>query len=126
MLMSIKVSFQTEEKPSPLSITFLMVMKYHLDGTKLEKTCIGQGMFSIGNIKPVSSMVGNIMLINDVIMAPFCVVAFTEISNPIEREVRIKRILSKIKRKIFPLISNSSNVTLRNKIIKRFKIEISR
>ena len=52
------VSRPTELKLNPFIITFRTMIKNHLAGTILEIICIGFGIFSIGNIKPLNKIVG--------------------------------------------------------------------
>ncbi len=52
--------------PSPLSMTFLMMIKNHLDGTIFESNFRGKGIFSIGNMNPVNNNVGNNIPVNEI------------------------------------------------------------
>ena len=54
----IRASIQTTRRPPPLIITFFTMLKYHLAGTILEMIRNGTGIFSIGNMNPLSISVG--------------------------------------------------------------------
>ncbi len=49
-----KTSRQMLSKSSPFIITFLTMIKYHLDGMTFEINCIGKGKFSNGNMNPLN------------------------------------------------------------------------
>src|SRR3546814_1336659 len=67
-----------------------------------------QGIFSNGNINPVSNMVGSIMPIIDISIAVCCESVMLEISKPNDRQVMIKRMLSAKSSTRLPLISTRS------------------
>lgn len=103
MPVSTDISFQTEPIPNPLSITFLTIKKYQREGTKLANTCMATGMFSIGNKKPVSSIVGNIIPISDALMAACCVCALIDSNKPTDSDVMMNRIVQKVSNTTLPI-----------------------
>src|SRR5688500_12228179 len=85
----INVSFQMKAKPDPLIITDFTIWKNHFAGTALDTICNGNGMFSIGNIEPLSITVGRNMPVSEMNIAVCCELVTEEISNPNERHVMI-------------------------------------
>ena len=118
------ISFQIDIKPNPFSITFLTMIKYHLEGTMLDNHCIGSVIFSMGNIKPVSNNVGSIMPIKEAVMAACCVFALMDNNSPIDKDVKINKVLANVNNKILPRTRRSKKTELKMSIMKRFTIEI--
>lgn len=103
MPVRIIVSFQMYVISSPLIMIDFTIVKYHFDGTMLEMTRSGNGMFSIGNINPLNSKVGSIVIISELNMADCCDFAEIDINNPSANEVKIKIKLSAYNNRMLPL-----------------------
>ena len=78
----------------------------------LATTCKGGGIFSIGNINPLSITVGNMVPTREMSIAFCCESVIIEINIPIKRFVIMKMTLTIKSRSRFPLIGSSKSVTL--------------
>ena len=79
--------------------------------------CNIQGILSIGNTKPESSIVGIINAINETIIAVCCVSVLVEIKMPKESEVKTNNTHIPINNARLPTIGISNTKTLTNKMI---------
>src|SRR6218665_1713709 len=79
--------------------------------------CKGFGMFSIGNINPLSVTVGRNIPVNQINIAVCWESVDGEISNPSVSEVMIKRMHSRISSNKLPCIGTPSTNLLSNKIL---------
>ena len=89
----------------------------------LENHCKGQGMFSMGNIKPVSNSVGISIPSREIIIAVCCESVTLEISNPIDKAHKMNNILILNNNIKLPLISMPNTVTLSNRMTDRLMME---
>ena len=104
----IRVSFQIADNVSPFSMTDFTIIKYHFAGTILDTTCKTFGIFSIGNINPLSISVGRNMptrLTNIAVRWEFVIV---EINNPKDNDVMMNNTDSEKSKNRLPLIGSSS------------------
>lgn len=92
-------------------------------GTILDKALKGQGIFSIGNINPLSIIVGRNIPVSEMNIAVCCEAVDAEMSKPKARQVKVKRILSPVSRMRLPLIGTSSTNTLNNRILVMLTID---
>ena len=83
----------------------------------------GNGMFSIGNIKPLNMMVGRNMPTSEMNIAVCCDSAPEEINKPKASETSVNKMLSATSNGMLPLIGTSSTNTLNNNILLIFTIE---
>ena len=86
----------------------------------------GSGMFSIGNINPLSMIVGKNIPVSEINIAVCCESVDDEISNPNARHVSVNKILSKPSNAILPLIGTSSANTLNNNMEVIFIVDNSK
>lgn len=117
-------SFQILAIPKPFIITSLIIVKNHLVGTIFESNCIGLGIFSMGNIKPLSINVGNISPIMEINIAVCWELVRFEIIKPSEIAVVINKKQTPNNKKISPFIGRSSKVTLKIKMVQTLISEI--
>jgi hypothetical protein len=82
-------------------------MKYHLAGTMFDTTCNGLGIFSIGNMNPLSISVGRNIPTSDTNMAVRCESVMVEISSPSDNDVMMNNTDSENNNQRLPLIGNS-------------------
>src|SRR6478735_5982331 len=82
----------------------------------------GSGIFSIGNIKPLSIIVGRNIPVNAMNMAVCCESVLVEMSKPKAKQVSVNKILSKMSSNKLPLTGTSSTNTLSNRILEIFTI----
>lgn len=100
--MRIRVSFHINKKPTPFNMIPFKMMMNHFAGIILLKICKGIGMLLTGKINPERMMVGSINPANEIIMAVCCVAAMVEIKIPKDKDVKIKRRLTKANKNKFP------------------------
>jgi hypothetical protein len=89
------VSFQRNKIVEPLSIMPFMMIINQREGMIILKYCKGSGIFSIGNIKPESRIVGNIKTNIESIIAICCVWLTVEINIPKDKDMKINNIVSR-------------------------------
>lgn len=82
------------------------------------------GIFSMGNMNPVSNMVGSIIPNKEIIMADCCDLAVVLINKPIAKEVMMKREEDKMRRSKLPLICKPRMVTLKINMSNRLTMEM--
>src|SRR6187455_890997 len=111
---SINVSFQTPAMPSPFIMTDFTIMKNHFAGTIFEIMRKGNGIFSTGNINPLSISVGRNNAINEMNIAVCWDAAPEEINKPSDNDTSVNRMLSNPSNTILPLIGTSRANTLNN------------
>jgi hypothetical protein len=104
----IAVSFQILTSPSPFNITDFTMIKYHLAGTMFDITCSGFGMFSMGNMNPLSIRVGKNIPTSEANIAVRCESVIVEISNPNDNDVIMNRTDSEKSNNRLPLMGSSS------------------
>ena len=80
-------------------------------------------MFSIGNIKPLKSIVGNNIPIKDMSIATCCELVLMEINIPNVKQAMINSILSAKSKRMFPFIGRSNTKTLNNNMVATFTRE---
>ena len=71
-----------------------------------EITRSGNGIFSIGNMNPLSNKVGSIVAISDINIAVCCDSDLMEISKPRNNEVMMNTRLTAYNKKILPCTGN--------------------
>ena len=79
-----------------------------------------RGIFSMGNMYPLSSMVGSIIPNMDVNMADCCEEVTVEINSPRDKAVNISSVLAPKSNIKLPFIGRSNTYTLNNNIAERF------
>ena len=109
--------------PSPFIITDFTMVKNHFAGTMLERMRKGKGMFSMGNIKPLSINVGKNIPVSAINIAVCCESVNAEISNPNDKQVIVNKILSLISNNRLPLIGTPNANTLSSKMLMIFMID---
>ncbi len=103
----IKVSFQTNLMPTPLIITDFTIIKNHFAGIKFEINLKGNGIFSIGKIKPLNITVGKNIATKEMNMADCWESVPAEINKPSPKETKINKMLSAYNNTKLPLIGTS-------------------
>ena len=83
----------------------------------MEISLNGRGIFSIGNIKPLSITVGKNIPVKEINIAVCCDSVTDEISKPNDKQVIVNKILSLIRSNKFHFMGTSSTNTLSNKIL---------
>ncbi len=92
----------------------------------METTCIGIGMFSMGNMNPLSMTVGKNMPINDINMADCWDAVEDEMSKPRESATSINNMLSPTSTGRLQLMGTSSTKTLNKSMLTMFTIDKSK
>ena len=83
-------------------------------------------MFSIGNIKPLSMIVGRNIAVNEMNIAVCCELVAADINNPNARQVSVNKMLSNTSKNRLPLTGTSRTKTLSSKMLVILIIERSR
>lgn len=83
----------------------------------LEMTCIGKGIFSIGNMKPPNMMVGSIIPISEINMATCCELVMVDITMPNDKAVMIKSAETPYNKNKLPRIGMPNKNLLMSKMI---------
>ena len=77
----------------------------------------GNGIFSTGNIKPLSMIVGRNNATNEINIAVCCDAARAEINKPSDNDTNVNKMLSNASNAMLPLIGSSSAKTLNNNMV---------
>ena len=92
----------------------------------LDKNRNGKGMFSMGNINPLSITVGKNIPVNAINIAVCCESVRDEINSPNDKQVIVNKMLSLINNIKLPLIGTPKTKTLNNKMLIIFIIDNSK